>query len=999
MRKKKLKNSPSNENWINKILPTFLLCIFVAGIVIAVGNGYINFITQKIYSDSTNQLKEIYSQVNRSFQNLMDQNWNILDSYQEYFDTHGQSNESTLNSYIQREKENWGYTDFYFLSENHEYFTIEEQTGTFVLEDNWNKLLQDKEKILVSETFNDSKEKTIFAIPTKHSSYKEFEYDAIAISYNNEDIVKKLNVDILPKDSRCIIGHSNGKILVSTFDVKKYDNNYFQYLKNNSNLSDKDLTDIQNDLKTANFGLKEFDIEEVNRYLVYGSIGQQDYFLISSIPQESVSAEFLSIQNATTRFMIIISVLIGVTIIVIMAIHAYKSLRKNRMEFRFREKLFDVLSNSVDDIFILLNYQNRSVDYISPNIERLLGLTEKEATENLRILEQIAINKKVVISKEELEAIPFNSNRYWECDYRHQKTGERRNYRLTVYPVLLENVKKYLFVLSDRTLERQMNQQMEAVLAAATSANEAKSNFLSNMSHDIRTPMNAIVGFSVLLEKDASNEEKVREYTHKIMASSNHLLSLINDVLDMSKIESGKTSLNIHRFSLPSLLEELNIIIMPQAKAKKQNFVTRVQGTPPEQIMGDKLRINQILINLLSNAVKYTKDEGKIEFIITQLPSQNPQYVKLRFIVKDNGIGMSKEFQEHVFDPFAREINSVTNSVQGSGLGMAITKNLVDLMGGIITLDSEIGVGSTFTVEMSFGLPEQEEKEEEWYRQKINRMLVTDDEEDICLNIKEMMRDTGVEVSIALEGSEAVAKAEKAHQEKEDFDVILLDWKMPNMDGVETARQIRKKVGDHIPILVLTSYDWDEIEAEAKAAGINAFMPKPFFTSVFWDTIKPLVLKEESKDSVKKKIEKDTQQEIIKDKLFLVAEDNELNAEILSEMLAMEGAKCELATNGLEAVEMFQSKDPDYYDMILMDVQMPKMNGYDATREIRSLNHPRAKTIPIIAMTANTFAEDVRNALDAGMNGHLAKPIEMETFRTLVARLLKEDSEKRKETK
>ena len=390
------------------------------------------------------------------------------------------------------------------------------------------------------------------------------------------------------------------------------------------------------------------------------------------------------------------------------------------------------------------------------------------------------------------------------------------------------------------------------------------------------------------------------------------------------------------------------------------------------------------MINLLSNAVKYTQEGGEIEFTVCELPQAAQQYTKLRFSVKDNGIGMSEEFQKQIFAPFSREVSSVTNKVQGTGLGMAITKNLVDLMGGIIQVESRPGKGSTFTVELSFVLPEQEEQDT-WFRQKVTRMLVADDEEEICRDIQELMRGSGVEITCVTDGASAVEAAVRAHEKGEDFHVILLDWKMPEMDGVETARRIRDRIGSDVPILVLSSYDWSDIETEARQAGISAFMPKPFFASTFWQTIEPLfmdhpVQKEEQPEAA--------EEETMKGCLFLVAEDNELNAEILTEMLKMEGAGYELAVNGQEAVEMFERSEPGHYDMILMDVQMPVMNGYEATRRIRACSHPEAKTIPIAAMTANTFAEDVRDALAAGMDGHLAKPIDMNAVRELVGKLL-----------
>ena len=532
-------------------------------------------------------------------------------------------------------------------------------------------------------------------------------------------------------------------------------------------------------------------------------------------------------------------------------------------------------------------------------------------------------------------------------------------------------------------VELEQKTLLREALSQANRANEAKSAFLSNMSHDIRTPMNAIIGFTVLLAKDAENPGKVREYTRKITASSHHLLSLINDVLDMSKIESGKTSLNVAPFSLPELMEELYTILLPQTRAKEQSFEFQVKGRPAEQLLGDKLHVNQILINLLSNAIKYTPNGGAISLTVEDLAPTAPQYAHLRFVVRDNGIGMSPEFLRTVFDPFSREENSTTSGIQGTGLGMAITKNLVDLMGGVIRAESRQGEGSVFTVELSFALPASLDEGDFWNRRGISRILVADDEEQVCLDIREMMEDTGVQVAYATDGPSAVDEAERAMARGEEFHAILLDWKMPGQSGVDTARQLREKVGREIPILVLTAYDWSAIEEEAVAAGVDAFLPKPFFVSTLRQALESLRTGTAGGPAP-------APEDALRGLFFLVAEDNELNAEILCEMLDMEGARCEVVPNGELAVERFLQEPPDKYDMILMDVQMPVMGGYEATRKIRACGHPRAKDIPIVAMTANAFAEDVRHALDAGMNGHLSKPINMDAVRELLGRLREE---------
>ncbi len=978
--------------WVKNTILAVLLAVSLAA-VIAIGVGYFNFISQRIFDDSTVHLREIYDQVNRSFGAYIEKNWSLLRSWGNYFTLADETvSDEVIAEFIDDEKENWGFTEFYFIDGEKNYHTPRGETGTVELTDAWN-ILKDGGAVMTSESMptpNGEEDLTVFAVPMQ-GTYAEFSFEAVAIGYRNPDISKTLNADAFSGKSQCFVTYDDGRVLFSTQSENVF-SNYLTYLEGVSDLDGETLAKIRSDWARGEWdgGSSSVIRCEIGgeEYLIlyqridYPSQHAEDpvFILLSAVPQSEVSAGFLKVQQATMRVLIIIFAIIAVAVLSVLIVRIYSQSRKSKAELQYRNRMFDVLSNNVDDIFLLLDPERQNVDYISPNVERLLGIPLKDVRANIRDMAKCAVDYNIIVPQQELDEIPMNGNKHWECEYMHQKTGERHWYRVTIYHMSIQGVKKYIVVMSDRTLEQQMNQKLQEALAAAKSANEAKSNFLSNMSHDIRTPMNAIVGFSVLLEKDADQAEKVREYTRKIMASSHHLLSLINDVLDMSKIESGKTSLNVDKFSLPELLDELDTIIMPQAKAKKQDLSVHVSGIQHEQVLGDRLRLNQILINLLSNAVKYTPEGGKIKFSVTELEAPSPQYAKLRFTVRDNGIGMSEEFQKQVFQPFSREINSVTNKIQGTGLGMAITKNLVDLMGGIITVESELGAGSAFTVELSFMLPESEEADA-WFRHKVTRLLVADDEEDICLNIRDMMHDTGVDVSYVLDGDAAVERAVTAHRNGEDYHVILLDWKMPGKDGIETARAIREKVGHDVPILVLTSYDWSEIEADARKAGINAFMPKPFFTSTFWHTIKPLFVKEEAKSAL-------PAGDVMKGRHFLVAEDNELNAEILTEMLGIEGATCDVATDGKEALERFEASDPGQYDMILMDVQMPVMNGYEATRAIRASSHPRAKDIPIVAMTANTFAEDVKTALEAGMNGHLAKPIDMTAVRATVGQLL-----------
>ena len=528
-----------------------------------------------------------------------------------------------------------------------------------------------------------------------------------------------------------------------------------------------------------------------------------------------------------------------------------------------------------------------------------------------------------------------------------------------------------------RELEEQA-EQMRNALEAAESANRAKSAFLSNMSHDIRTPMNAIIGFSALLMRDADNPGKVREYTRKVIASSQHLLGLINDVLDISKIESGKMVLNISEFELADMITAVDTVIRPQTNAKDQAFDVYVKGLLHEQFIGDETRINQVLINLLSNAVKYTQEGGRIRLKVVGEQPASRKFQNLTISVEDNGYGMTPEYCEKIFDAFTRADNNTTRKVQGTGLGMAITKNIVEMMGGTIEVHSELGKGSIFTVRICLRIPDKNSDAKFWEQYGISNILVVDDAQEVCENIKNLMADTGVHIDYALSGEQAVDRIRQAAGSR-IYDVILIDWKMPQMDGLETARNIRRLISSDIPILVLTAYEWAQIEEEAVRAGINAFLPKPFFVANFRECLKQL----------RKADEKGGRQEEdvppLAGRQFLVAEDIELNAEILSEILAMQDAACKVVENGQLAVEEFARSKQGRYDAILMDVQMPVMNGYDATRKIRSLNRQDAQQIPIIAMTANAFTEDVKEALEAGMNAHVAKPVDPQQLSTTLS--------------
>ncbi len=528
----------------------------------------------------------------------------------------------------------------------------------------------------------------------------------------------------------------------------------------------------------------------------------------------------------------------------------------------------------------------------------------------------------------------------------------------------------------EREAEREIhNKQLAEALHAAQMASNSKTMFLSNMSHDIRTPMNAVLGFTALLARDAENPDKVREYTKKITASGQHLLSLINDILDVSKIESGKVVLTVEKFTLNDLVSSIDAIIRPMASAKNQQFHVDVTGIKHEYLMGDETRLNQVVINLLSNAVKYTQEGGNIWFRIIGLKERSPQFEHIRIEVEDDGYGMTPEYLVTIFDAFTRAENSTTNKVQGTGLGMAITKNIVELMGGTIDVSSEIDKGSIFKVELEFRVPEDQMDKQFWKKSGISRILAVDGNGETSCGIQALMEDIGISVDTAFHLEEA---ADILGRSAEEYQAVLLNWNAHDAFDAGEIAKLREVTGDTVLILLLADHGVDGLE-EALQIKNTGIMNKPFFISAFREKILEM-----RKDLAEREEPKAEESSSLEGLHFLAAEDNVINAEILKEFLAMEGASCEIVENGQLAVERFENAAEGEFDAILMDVQMPVMNGYDATRVIRASGRKNAAEIPIIAMTANAFAEDEKAALEAGMNVHLAKPINMEMLKKIV---------------
>ena len=513
-----------------------------------------------------------------------------------------------------------------------------------------------------------------------------------------------------------------------------------------------------------------------------------------------------------------------------------------------------------------------------------------------------------------------------------------------------------------------LNKRLQIAAREAESASKAKTDFLSTMSHDIRTPMNAIIGLTTIAEKNLGDVQSTGESLRKISLASNHLLTLINDILDISKVESGKLKLSPLTFSIVETVENLVNISQPMIKEKNIEFSFHINRMEKEYLYADQLRLNQIYINLLSNAIKYTEPGGRVSVDLREEKSDVPGCIQLVYVVADTGIGMSPEFMATMYQPFSRQTDSRVNSIQGTGLGLAITKQMVDLMGGTIECQSEQGKGTTFTIVLD--IPVSDRQRDDMQLEPID-VLVVDDDETMLQTAVDSLESLGASAEQARSGLEALGMIEHRHRSGRDYGVVIVDWKMPDIDGIETIQRIRSEVDNRVPILLVSAYDWSDIEDKAKEAGANGFVSKPLFRSTLYDKINDLI----GKESVSKEPEDDYSD------LFglhiLVAEDNDINWEIISALLAMFGITADRAENGRICVDMMSTAAEGSYELIFMDIQMPEMNGLDATRAIRKLENPWAASIPIVAMTADAFSENVTECLDAGMNGHIAKPVDI----------------------
>ncbi len=695
--------------------------------------------------------------------------------------------------------------------------------------------------------------------------------------------------------------------------------------------------------------------------------------------------------NLLKTISILGALLVGGSIIWLI-IHVGRLERERHREVVYRENLFNLLAASIDEIFFIAR-TGESFEYVSSNSKRILGIDAEEFRRDNNTLFDLLTPEDAAWLRATFA--DFSTREMVSRDVKLQKT--ERQFKIFVYPVYQgEELTRYITVFVDQTEAIAYQQTLSDALENARNANAAKSCFLSHMSHEIRTPMNAIIGMTTIALSKLGDRDRVEDCLGKIALSSRHLLGLINDVLDMSKIEGGKLAITHEPFNFRMAIQGVINLIQPQTVDRGQNFEVAMYGVDEEELRGDALRVNQILLNLLSNAVKFTPADGHIWLEVHQIHKKNNN-VRFRFVIRDTGIGMSRDFLERLYRPFEQATASTASKFGGTGLGMAITKNLISLLGGTISVKSEEGKGTEFAVELPFGLSGRQPSRELAGLSQL-KVLVVDDDRGTCEHAALLLDKMGLRVHWVLTGEEAVRRVLEAHDCGDDYNVCFVDWKMPDMDGAETARRIREKVGADTLIIITSAYDWTPIEKEAREAGVDAFIAKPFFASTLYNTLLATTRRvvvgtgPRTTPEAEPALATDKQKYDFAGKNILLVEDNEFNQEVAREFLEMTGATVECAENGKEALDMFTSSEPGAYDIILMDVQMPVMGGYEATRAIRAAAHPSAKSVPILAMTANAFNEDIAAAVEAGMNGHIAKPIDVNIlYRLLEAHLFPHD--------
>ena len=968
------------QSWRSVAAALLVMTVLISGIC----TRYFSFVSRTVYQESTSHLSEILHKSNNMLNHLVSRNRMLLHLWGDFLDN--ASSEEQIRTSLNEMKGETGCAALFFLASDGSCMTPDGENGSLGSQVDLNEPFSNGEDIVLNAVMPGKPQMLVFICPETQGTYRGFAYDAVAIAYYNNAVLNALDNTAFGGADHSYVIYPDGRVVLdSSADSDEPVYNLLAELREHSDLTAKQFDALSDDLAQGRSGSLKLTLRGTQQYLVYESTGIQNWSMLSLVPVSIVNASMDRLWFRTVEIMGVIAVLLAVLAIALIVRWGRAALRRKDTEILYRDELFNRLSHSVDDVFLMLDGETWRTDYISPNIERLLGIPLEQVRQDVHVLSVLHDTDSPDRDRNFLEGMQRGEQREWDSDYIHQETGERRWFHIVAMGTETAGRTKYILVLSDRTADKEVNQALSDAVAAAQSASRAKSDFLTNMSHDIRTPMNAIIGFTTLAVTNIDDTERVKDYLTKTLASSRHLLSLINDILDMSRIESGRLHLEESEVSLSEVLHDIKTIVGGQVHAKQLELYMDALDVTDEDVCCDRTRLEQILLNLLSNAVKFTPAGGTVSVRVRQLAGTQHGCAQYEFRVRDNGIGMSATFAKRIFEPFERERTSTVSRIQGTGLGMAITRNIVDMMGGTIEVQTEQGRGTEFIIRLPLRLRTGRRREERIEELAGLKALVVDDDFNTCDSVTKLLTRVGMRAEWTLSGREAVLRARQSIELGDPCRAYIIDWRLPDMNGIEVTRRIRS-LNDDTPIIILTAYDWSDIEAEARAAGVTAFCSKPMFLSDLRDAL--LTATGHAPKAAEPDVLPEAQADFHGRRVLLV-EDNELNREIAVEILHEYGFLVDTAENGAIAVDKVRSSPAGRYDLVLMDIQMPVMDGYTATQRIRALNDPARAAVPIVAMTANVFEEERKRAFDCGMNAFLSKPLVIDALIAVLRDILR----------